>query len=232
MHYQTVKKGIFYQRPNRFIAQVEIEGELRTCHVKNTGRCKELLLPGATVYCEYHPEAERKTHYDMIAVEKELSRSAKPLLINMDSQAPNKVVREWLETGALFPDLKYLKPECKYGDSRFDFYGETTRQKFFLEVKGVTLEQDGVVLFPDAPTERGVKHVLELMQCQQEGYAAYVLFVVQMEQAQYFRPNDVTHPAFGAALRKAKAQGVQLLAYTCRVTPASLTIAHPLPLKL
>ena len=160
MHYQHLKKAIFQERPNRFIARVQLDGQLTTCHVKNTGRCRELLVPGATVYCEYCPKPERKTAYDLVAVEKQIPGQT-PLLINMDAQAPNVVAQEWLEQKILFPDLRYLKPECKYGDSRFDFYGETTRKNFFLEVKGVTLEQDGVVLFPDAPTERGVKHHIQ-----------------------------------------------------------------------
>ena len=231
MHYQHLKKAIFKERPNRFIARVQLDGQLITCHVKNTGRCRELLVPGATVYCEYCPKPERKTAYDLVAVEKQ-SPSQTPLLINMDAQAPNVVAQEWLEQKILFPDLRYLKPECKYGDSRFDFYGETTRKNFFLEVKGVTLEQDGVVLFPDAPTERGVKHLHELTRCLKDGYAAYVLFVVQLAQAAYFTPNDTTHPAFGEALRQAKQAGVHVLAYTCAVTPATLSIAAPLPVKL
>jgi sugar fermentation stimulation protein len=232
MQYAQIKKAIFQERPNRFIARVKLDGELITCHVKNTGRCRELLLPGVTVYCAYSPNPDRKTHYDLVAVEKRLPGQKKPLLINMDSQAPNQVVQEWLEAGGLFPDLCSLKPECKYGDSRFDFYGETPRQKFFLEVKGVTLERDGVVLFPDAPTERGVKHLTELARCLKDGYAAYLLFLVQLEPALYFTPNEETHPAFGAALRQAKQAGVHILAYTCTVTPSSLVLHQPLPLKL
>jgi sugar fermentation stimulation protein len=231
MHYQHLTPAIFQERPNRFIARVKLNGKLVTCHVKNTGRCRELLVPGATVYCEYCPKSERKTAYDLVAVEKQRS-GLPPLLINMDAQAPNVVAREWLEQKILFPDLRYLKPECKYGDSRFDFYVETAHTKFFLEVKGVTLEENGVVLFPDAPTERGVKHLHELTRCLKDGYAAYVLFVVQLAQAAYFTPNDATQPAFGAALRQAKQAGVHILAYTCTVTPATLALAKPLPIKL
>jgi sugar fermentation stimulation protein len=231
MYYQHLTPAIFQERPNRFIARVKLNGKLVTCHVKNTGRCRELLVPGATVYCEYCPKPERKTAYDLVAVEKQRS-GLPPLLINMDAQAPNVVAREWLEQKILFPDLRYLKPECKYGDSRFDFYGETAHTKFFLEVKGVTLEENGVVLFPDAPTERGVKHLHELTRCLKEGYAAYILFVVQLAEAAYFTPNDATQPAFGTALRQAKQAGVHVLAYTCAVTPATLALAKPLPIKL
>ena len=182
-------------RPNRFIAHVCIHGKEEVCHVKNTGRCKELLVPGCTVYCAVSDNPKRKTKFDLIAVEKKVESST--LLINMDSQAPNAAVKEWLASGASpFGQIDLLKPECRHGNSRFDFYLECNKRKIFIEVKGVTLEDDGVVLFPDAPTERGVKHVHELIQCHAEGYETYILFVVQMERARYFTPNRKTHPEF------------------------------------
>ena len=171
--------------------------------MKNTGRCKELLLPGATVYVQHFPEGKRKTKYDLIAVEKQ------NLLINMDSQAPNKVVQEWLMEQEPFGKITYLKPECKHGDSRFDFYLETEAKKMFIEVKGVTLEEKGVVMFPDAPTERGVKHVQELCHCLEQGYEAAIVFVVQMSGMRYFTPNRRTHAAFAEALERAEACGVR-----------------------
>lgn len=231
MKYLHVEKAIFLNRPNRFIAQVLLQGQVVTCHVKNTGRCRELLQPKATVYCAYCPGPQRKTDYDLIAVEKKLSHGRR-LLINMDSQAPNQAVQEWLRAGGLGVPLTYLKPECRYDQSRFDFYGETASEKFFLEVKGVTLEQNGVVLFPDAPTQRGLKHLHELIRCRSEGYQAYLILVVQMARADYFKPNDETQPAFGQTLLQAQAAGVKIRAYTCRVTPASLQLAKPLPVRL
>ena len=218
--------GKFLARPNRFIAHVEIAGREEIVHVKNTGRCKELLLPGATVYVQHFPEGKRKTKYDLIAVEKQ------NLLINMDSQAPNKVVQEWLMEQEPFGKITYLKPECKHGDSRFDFYLETEAKKMFIEVKGVTLEEKGVVMFPDAPTERGVKHVQELCHCLEQGYEAAIVFVVQMSGSRYFTPNRRTHAAFATALEQAAASGVQLMALTCAVTPDSLIINGTLPIHL
>ena len=218
--------GKFLARPNRFIAHVEIAGREEIVHVKNTGRCKELLLPGATVYVQHFPESKRKTKYDLIAVEKQ------NLLINMDSQAPNKVVQEWLMEQEPFGKITYLKPECKHGDSRFDFYLETEAKKMFIEVKGVTLEDKGVVMFPDAPTERGVKHVQELCHCLEQGYEAAIIFVVQMSGSRYFTPNRRTHAAFATALEQAAASGVQLMALTCAVTPDSLIINGTLPIHL
>lgn len=226
MQYQTVKKGIFLHRPNRFIAQVEIDGHTETVHVKNTGRCRELLIPGATVYLEESGNPNRKTRFDLIAVEKG------PLLINMDAQAPNQVFREWAQSGAFRPDLALLRPETTWGKSRFDFYWEGGGKKGFVEVKGVTLEVDGLALFPDAPTERGVKHLEELIACRQEGYEAAMCFVVQMSGMTAFSPNESTHPAFSDALRRARAAGVELLAYTCRVAPNQLTLDAPLPIYL
>lgn len=223
MNYQQIRQGIFMDRPNRFIAHVELEGQIETCHVKNTGRCRELLVPGATVYLEEANKPERKTRFSLIAVKKG------PLLINMDSQAPNKAAGEWLRRQ---PGMELVRPEARYGGSRFDFYLERAGQKAFLEVKGVTLEQNGTALFPDAPTERGVKHLKELCRCVQEGYGTYVLFVIQMKGITVMRPNDQMHPAFGEALREAKGCGVQILAYDCKVTPDSMVLDQRIPVLL
>ena len=252
MKYNQVVPGTFLQRPNRFIAHVLISGKEEVCHVKNTGRCRELLIPGCTVYCAVSDNPQRKTKYDLIAVEKIIesqtifanagitSQYGKStpeahgtLLVNMDSQAPNAAVKEWLRSGAApFGSIDYMKPEYKYGNSRFDFYLECNNRKIFLEVKGVTLEDNGIVLFPDAPTERGVKHVRELIRCLEEGFETYVLFVVQMERALYFTPNRKTHPQFADALCEAKNAGVQLLAYTCKVTPDVMKIDKELKVSL
>lgn len=226
MNYPNIKQGRFLARPNRFVALVELEEKPVTCHVKNTGRCRELLTERAVVYVTESDNPARKTRYDLVAVEKGA------LLINMDSQAPNRAVEEWLRSGGLFADLTLLKPECRYGNSRFDFYIETPNEKAFLEVKGVTLEENGAALFPDAPTQRGIKHLQELCACQQEGYQAYVIFVVQMLGCQYFAPNMRTHPAFGEALRQAAQCGVHILARECKVTPGSLEIKGALPVCL
>ena len=231
MKYNRVIPGVFQKRPNRFIAHVCINGKEEVCHVKNTGRCKELLVPGCTVYCAVSDNPNRKTKFDLIAVEKKVESST--LLINMDSQAPNAAVKEWLASGASpFGQIDLLKPECRHGNSRFDFYLECNKRKIFIEVKGVTLEDDGVVLFPDAPTERGVKHVHELIQCHAEGYETYILFVVQMERARYFTPNRKTHPQFADALSEAKQAGVELLAYVCTVSPDEMKLDKPLEIKL
>ena len=231
MKYNHVLSGTFLQRPNRFIAHVLIDGKEEICHVKNTGRCRELLVPGGTVYCAVSDNPQRKTKYDLIAVEKITETGT--LLVNMDSQAPNAAAKEWLKSGAsLFGKLDVIKPECKFGTSRFDFYLEKEKRKIFLEVKGVTLEDNGVVLFPDAPTERGVKHVQELIHCHGEGYETYVLFVVQMERALYFTPNRKMHPQFADALCEAQNTGVHLLAFTCKVTPNEMTIDKKLKVSL
>ena len=219
-----IVRGQFLERPNRFIAKVLVDSVEETVHVKNTGRCRELLTPNATVYLEHWDTDKRKTKYDLIAVEKG------DRLINMDSQAPNKVAAEYLPI--LFPDHTYLKAEVKHGNSRFDFYLETPSEKWFIEVKGVTLEEDGVVRFPDAPTERGVKHIEELTHCLTEGYRAMILFVVKMRDVTHLEPNDRTHPAFGDALRKAKKAGVRIEAVDCIITPDSVTARTPLPIKL
>ena len=225
MQYGKMVQGIFIERPNRFIAHVEIQGQEQICHVKNTGRCKELLIPGATVWCEEPLNPNRKTKYDLIAVQKG------PRLINMDSQAPNFAAKEWLLAGGL-GDIQALRPETVHGDSRFDFSFRLGEKPCFLEVKGVTLEQDGVCAFPDAPTLRGAKHLQGLTQAVAEGYGAYVLFVIQMQDVQYLHPNDITDPAFSSALRMAAAAGVKVLAMDCNVTPQSMTIAHPVTVKL
>ncbi len=226
MHYSNIKRATFLRRPNRFIAHIEVDGREEVCHVKNTGRCRELLTDRATIYVEHHDNPKRKTKYSLIAVEKG------DLLINMDSQAPNKVVGEWLLEKEPFGKVKLLKPECTYGSSRFDFYLETEAEKIFIEVKGVTLEEDGIVRFPDAPTERGIKHLEELRACVEAGYKAAVIFVVQMEGMQHFEPNNKTHPQFGEALRQARKAGVEVLAYECKVTPSSLDITKSIPVVL
>ena len=225
MHYGNMKKGIFRKRPNRFIAYADIGGLEQICHVKNTGRCKELLVPGATVWCEEAVNPNRKTKFDLIAVEKGNR------LINMDSQAPNAAVLEWLLTGGL-GKIDQLRPECFYGDSRFDFSFVLDGRPCFLEVKGVTLETDGVCAFPDAPTLRGVKHLKGLTDAVKAGFGAYVLFVIQMSGVSHLHPNDNTDPAFGAALREAAAAGVQLMAMDCLVTPDSMSLHRPVEIIL
>ena len=225
MRYDNMVPGIFLRRPNRFIAHVEIGGEEVVCHVKNTGRCKELLVPGTKVWCQHWDKPERKTKYDLIAVHKGQR------LINMDSQAPNAAVKEWLLAGGL-GEISALKPESKWGDSRFDFSFQKDGRLCFLEVKGVTLEFDGICAFPDAPTQRGAKHLQELKALAQQGYGAYVLFVIQMEGVQHLHPNDTTDPAFGNALRQAAAAGVQVMAMDCRVTPDSMVLFQPVPVIL
>lgn len=226
MQYGKILPARFLSRPNRFVARVEAEGEELVCHVKNTGRCRELLVPGATVWLEESPNPSRKTKFDLIAVEK------RDRLINMDAQAPNKVFREWAAAGGFREGLTLLRPETTYGSSRFDFYWESSKSRGFVEVKGVTLEEDGVVRFPDAPTLRGVKHLDELVKAHEAGYEAAVCFVIQMEDVRWFAPNDVTHPEFGQALRKAAAAGVEILAMDCAVTPQSLTIGKSVPIRL
>ena len=225
MRYEEMIKGKFLARPNRFIAHIEIDGKTEICHVKNTGRCKELLPPGATVWCERSRNPARKTAFDLICVEKG-SR-----LINMDSQAPNAAVKEWLLGGGL-GNIENLKPESTFGNSRFDFSFIKDGKPCFLEVKGVTLENDGVCAFPDAPTTRGAKHLQELTELVKEGYSTYVLFVIQMEDVKYLQPNDATDPDFGKALRQAAQAGVQILAMDCKVTPNTMTLNKPVEIKL
>lgn len=227
MNYGTVVPGRFLARPNRFIAHVELDGQTQICHVKNTGRCRELLVPGAQVYLEdFGPDTKRKTRYDLIAVEKG------SLLINMDSQAPNKAVEEFLRAGGLWESPTLVRPETKWGNSRFDFYLEQGERKAFLEVKGVTLEQEGLALFPDAPTQRGVKHLEELTAAAAAGFEAYVLFLIQMKGVHTFRPNWELHPQFGQALVQAAQAGVHVLAYDCRVTPSTMVLDAPVPVNL
>ncbi len=225
MRYRTMVPGIFLERPNRFIAHVEIGGQVEVCHVKNTGRCRELLPRGAKVWCQAAQDPNRKTKYDLIAVQKG------DRLINMDSQAPNAAAKEWLLSGGLGP-ITELRPETVQGDSRFDFSFTLDGKQCFLEVKGVTLEADGVCAFPDAPTQRGVKHLKGLAQAAREGYGAYVLFVIQMADVKYLQPNDTTDPAFGQALREAAAAGVQVLAMDCAVAPDLMDIRLPVLVRL
>lgn len=225
MRYGKMVPGIFRKRPNRFVAHIEIEGTEQICHVKNTGRCRELLPEGARVWCLDAENPNRKTRYDLIAVQKG------ERLINMDSQAPNAAAKEWLLEGGL-GRIENLKAETVMGQSRFDFSFEKDGKKCFLEVKGVTLELDGICAFPDAPTLRGAKHVRELTALAGQGYGAYILFVIQMEDVKHIHPNDVTDPDFSLALRQAAAAGVQVLAVDCRVTPDSMVIGKPVEVKL
>ncbi|RII32536.1 DNA/RNA nuclease SfsA [Clostridium chromiireducens] len=218
MKYNNILKGKFISRPNRFIANVEVNGIVEVCHVKNTGRCKELLTPNATVFVQEHNSVKRKTKFSLIGVIKENR------IINMDSQVTNKVVHEWILKGNLFSEVTLIKPEAKYGNSRFDFYVETETQKAFIEVKGVTLENRGIVKFPDAPTERGVKHIKELCECMTEGYEAYVIFVIQMKDVLHFEPNDDTHKEFAEVLKYAKGYGVNIIAVDCDVEEDSINI--------
>ena len=226
MKYKNIEKGIFHSRPNRFIAHVEIAGKEEVVHVKNTGRCRELLPPGAEVYCERSDSPARKTAYDLVAVRKGNR------LINMDSQAPNKAFYEWAAAGNFIESPDLIKPEYKWGNSRFDFYIEKGDRRCLVEVKGCTLELDGECFFPDAPTERGVKHINELISAHDEGYECYIFFVVQMKNVKFLAPNDDTHPAFGEALRRAGEKGVHILAYDCLITENSMFISDKIPVKL
>lgn len=231
MRYQNVVSATFVSRPNRFIAHVSIDGQTEIVHVKNTGRCRELLVPGCRVYLACSDNPDRKTKYDLVAVEKQRENGA-PLLINMDSQIVNDAAEEWLRAGNLFSSAAKLRREVTYGDSRFDFYIEDGERRIFLEVKGVTLEVDGVARFPDAPTERGVKHVNELISCLESGYEAYILFVIQMKDIHRFSPNDEMHPAFGDALRRAQRAGVRILAFDCLVDKNGLSVDRAVPVDL
>ncbi len=225
MKYTNMVPGRFLARPNRFIAHIEIDGQTEIVHVKNTGRCRELLPVGAEVWCQKSDNPARKTKYDLITVRKGQR------LINMDSQAPNHAAREWLAAGGL-GEISGLKAETIHGDSRFDFSFVLEGQKCFLEVKGVTLETDGVCAFPDAPTERGAKHLRGLTQAAKEGFGAWVLFVIQMADVDYLHPNDATDPAFGAALREAAENGVRVLAVDCEITVEEMKIRRAVPVKL
>ena len=225
MQYGNMVEGRFLSRPNRFIAHIEINGQVEVCHVKNTGRCRELLPTGAKVWCLDADAPSRKTRYDLITVQKG------ERLINMDSQAPNAAAKEWLLAGGL-GEIGDLKPESRQGDSRFDFSFTKDGMPCFLEVKGVTLENDGVCAFPDAPTQRGAKHIRELTELKKQGYGAYVLFVIQMEGVKYLHPNDLTDKPFGDALRQAKEAGVEILAYDCKITVDSMKINEKVDVKL
>ena len=225
MEYPSIVSGIFRKRPNRFIAHVEIRGKEEICHVKNTGRCKELLVPGAQVCCQEFDSPTRKTKYDLITVQKG------DRLINMDSQAPNAAAKQWLLGGGL-GQISDLRSEVFHGDSRFDFAFVKDGKTCFLEVKGVTLENDGVCAFPDAPTARGVKHLRGLTEAVENGFGGYVLFVIQMKDVRHLHPNDITDPAFGNALRNAAAGGVQILAMDCLVTENTMTIDQPVKVVL
>ena len=227
MRYERITQGSFLERPNRFLAYAELAGKKEVIHVKNTGRCAELLKPGAVIYVQESQNPERKTKWDLIAVEKG------DRIINMDSQIPNRVVQEWIEEGNLFEDVRLVKPETTYCNSRFDLYVETgDKRKIFIEVKGVTLEENGVVRFPDAPSERAVKHLEELGHAVKEGYEAYVFFVIQMKGVRYFTPNRDTHPAFCDALKRAQAAGVHVLAYDCEVSADSIEVNEEIPVVL
>jgi sugar fermentation stimulation protein A len=243
MRYANIVKGRFLSRPNRFIAHVEIDGVDTVVHVKNTGRCKELLVPGCTVYLEKSTNHARKTPYDLVTVEKKVKRNGriKPMLVNMDSQAPNKVAGEWIQAHEeLFPKLSFVKPEYTFGKSRFDFYIEFGKHKMFIEVKGCTLEFDGHAYFPDAPTERGVKHLTELTEilrqkrCDDDGtpYECGILILIQMKGCHCFSPYDVAQPEFGEALRRARDAGVKVFVYDCKVTPRTLIADAPVAQKL
>ena len=217
MKYNNIIPGIFLKRPNRFIAEVEIDGQKETVHVKNTGRCRELLIPGCEVWLTEPGTPGRKTKYDLVAV-----RKSSGVLFNIDSQAPNKVVKQWLET----MDYNRVVPEYTYGDSRIDFYMERGKEKFLMEVKGCTLEVDGVGYFPDAPTERGVKHIRELIKAKKAGFNAILAFVIQMDGVMEVRPNIEIHPEFGEAMNDAKMAGVEILFLTCHVEPDKLEINY------
>lgn len=224
--YPNMVPGTFRARPNRFIAHVEIGGREEICHVKNTGRCRELLIPGTKVWCQHHDDPNRKTAWSLITVQKGNR------LVNMDSQVPNKLAFDYVNQGGLgfHPDL--VKAEKSFGQSRFDLYYEAGDRKGFVEVKGVTLEEDGIVRFPDAPTERGVKHLKELQEAAKQGFEAWVLFVIQMSDVRYFEPNTPRDPAFAAALKEVSKHGVQVKAVECAVTCDSLEITKEVPVKL
>ncbi len=226
MKYSNIQKAYFISRPNRFIAKVSIDGAETAVHVKNTGRCRELLTEGTEVWLEKSNNPDRKYAYSLVTVKKG------DRMVNMDSQAPNKAVGEWLSEGGFFSDVKLIKPECKYGNSRFDFYVEYGDKKAFIEVKGVTLENEGVVSFPDAPTERGSKHLRELCECIKDGYEAYVIFVIQMKDVLYFTANADCDPAFAHTLAKAHNVGVRILAYDCFVTENEMKIGHRVKVKI
>lgn len=226
MEYEGIIKGRFIKRINRFVAICEINGAEIHCHVKNTGRCSEILVEGSECYLEEVFNTARKYRYSLVAVRKG------ERLINIDSQASNKAAAEFLASGKLFDDITNLRAEKAFGKSRFDFYFEHNGKKSFLEVKGVTLEREGAVYFPDAPTVRGTKHLNELCECVKEGYDAYVMFVVQMKGATHFSPNNETDPGFSNALRSAEQKGVNVLCYDCSVTEKGMNIEDEVPVML
>lgn len=225
MHYSNMERGVFLERPNRFVARVALNGQTQTCHVKNTGRCKELLAPGAEVGVQHVISPNRVTEWDLISVRKGNR------LINMDAAAPNRVFGEWARAGGFLPGLTTIKSEVVHGDSRFDFYMETTDKRIFAEIKGVTLEEDGVARFPDAPTLRGVKHLHGLIDCVHQGYEAWAVFVIQMEGVGYMEANRRTHPEFADAMEEARRAGVHLLAMDCRVDWDMLEIRNPVEVR-
>ena len=236
MQYSQIVRGIFLSRPNRFIAQVKIEDKIHTVHVKNTGRCRELLLPGPKVLLEYHPDAQalgRKTQYSLVAVYKNRGEDSPQLLINMDSQAPNQAAKEWLENGGFKKSTglqaEHVHREVTYGESRFDLAFQVGDHPAFMEVKGVTLEKEGIAMFPDAPTIRGVKHLLELADAAKHGFLAYILFVIQMKEVRSFCPNKEMHEAFAKTLRQVSQENVKILAYDCKVNETGFTIDQPVP---
>lgn len=227
MKYVDTYIAEFVSRPNRFIAEVILEGEHVLCHVKNTGRCKELLVPGVNVVLAASPNKNRKTRYDLINVWKG------DRLVNIDSQAPNKVFREWIDSGGFLTGITFVKPEYSFNGSRLDFYLEVGEKRILVEVKGVTLEENGRVLFPDAPTERGVRHIHELVDALEKGYdEAYIVFIIQMKNVDYFTPNHQTHPEFGETLKAATEQGVGVLALDCNVGPDYITPGEPVEVRL
>ncbi len=226
MKYKEMVEGIFVRRRNRFIAEVQVNGENLEVHVRNTGRLRELFIQGVPVLLEPSDNPERKTRFSLVCVKK------KDQWISVDSTAPNQVVEEMVREGRLFSDVTYVKREKTFGKSRFDLYAEHGGQKHFIEVKGVTLEVDGVAKFPDAPTERGIKHIRELMEAKKQGYLATIVFVIQMKGVHTFMPNMDTHPAFGEVLKEAKASGVDIRAVDCIVTRESLIADQNIPVVL
>ena len=226
MRYDSIREAVFVSRKNRFVALIEVDGKEVLCHVKNTGRLRELLVARATVYVQEHNDEQRKTKYSLIAVKKGNT------VVNIDSQAPNKVFYEWVRDGNFCENVTLVKPETVYGNSRFDCYIEAEDRKIFVEAKGVTLEKNGIALFPDAPTERGVKHLRELCECVKDGYEAYIVFVVQMKGVHCFMPNEDTHLQFAETLRECEKNGVNVLCVDCDVTPSTLEISQKIRTKL
>ena len=225
MTYKNINKAVFIDRPNRFIARCEINEQVETVHVKNTGRCKELLIPGTTVFLEKFNAQTRKTNYDLISVIKGNR------IINIDSQAPNKIFLEWAKSGRFLPDILLIKPVYRFLNSRFDFYIETPFKKIFIEIIGATLENNGVVMFPDAPTQRGLKHISELIEVKKKGYEAYIIFVIQMENAKYFMPNYITHKAFADKLKECDDNGVNVAAFDTIVTEKSIVLNNEVEVR-